>query len=201
MKRSSCCHKRRQARRRQRQLDHDRAHLVGRHLPALLVDDAHVVARHRHAGRAVLDRRLEPDRIAADRPAGLGLPPVVDHRLLEQLLAQITVSGSARSPARTACGISTGPSAGEEFSLRVLFLDGAERGRRREHGDAAVLGDHPPERAGVGRPPACPRRGSRCSRGTAARRRCSCGRPPSRRRRPTTSTRLARRRRDASSTI
>ena len=92
---------RRQARRRQRQLDHDRAHLVGRHLPALLVDDAHVVARHRHAGRAVLDRK---------RPSPTGLPPIaqpvsVCHQwsitgFLSSFSAQITVSGSARSPAR-----------------------------------------------------------------------------------------------------
>ena len=39
----------------------------------------------------------------------------------------------------------------EELALRVFLLDGAERGRRGEHGGAAVLGDHAPERAGVGR--------------------------------------------------
>ena len=35
--------------------------------------------------------------------------------------------------------------------MRVLFLDRTERGRRCEHGGTAVLGDHAPERAGVGR--------------------------------------------------
>ncbi len=39
----------------------------------------------------------------------------------------------------------------EQLALRVFLLDGAERGRRGEHRDAAVLGDHAPERAGVGR--------------------------------------------------
>jgi hypothetical protein len=39
----------------------------------------------------------------------------------------------------------------QKLALRVFFLDGAERGRRREHGGAAVLGDHAPERAGIRR--------------------------------------------------
>ena len=39
----------------------------------------------------------------------------------------------------------------EQLALRVLLLDGAERGRRGEQRDAAVLGDDPPERAGIGR--------------------------------------------------
>ena len=39
----------------------------------------------------------------------------------------------------------------EEFPLRILLLDRAERCRRGEHRDALVLGDHPPERAGIGR--------------------------------------------------
>ena len=58
---------RRQAGRRQRQLDHDRAHLVGRHFVAALVDDADVVAGHRHRRRAVFDRQhAEAHRIAGD---------------------------------------------------------------------------------------------------------------------------------------
>ena len=48
---------RRQAGGRQRQLDDDRAHLAARHFVALLVDDAHVVARHRDGRRAVLHRQ------------------------------------------------------------------------------------------------------------------------------------------------
>ena len=152
MKRSSCCHS------------------VGRHeggsgslttiepiLPAgtslhLLVDDAHVVARHRHGRRAVLHRQhAEADRIAGDRPAGLGLPPVIDHRLLQELLGPFD-------------GRRIGALAGEEqraevrqvvlreqLAVRVFLLDGAERGRRGEHRGALVLGDDAPERARVRR--------------------------------------------------
>ena len=127
------CHKRRQARRRQRQLDHQRAHRAARQLLAAVVDGAHVVARHRHGRRAVLDRKLaEADRIAGDAPAGFGLPPVVDHRLLQQPLGPLH-------------GVGIGALAGEEqraefrqivfremLALGVFLLDGAERGRRRE---------------------------------------------------------------------
>jgi hypothetical protein len=38
----------------------------------------------------------------------------------------------------------------QQLRVRVLSLDGAERGRRRQHGNDAVLGDHAPHRAGIG---------------------------------------------------
>ncbi len=100
----------------------------------------------------MLDRQLpEADRIAGDAPAGLGLPPVVDHRLLQHLF-------------RPVHGRRVGALAGQkqraEFRQivfadqragRVFLLDGAERGRRGEQSDRLVLGDDAPERAGVRR--------------------------------------------------
>ena len=61
------------------------------------------------------------------------------------------VSGSARSPARNSVRNFDRSYLREELALRVFLLDGAERGRRGEHRDALVLGDHAPERAGVRR--------------------------------------------------
>ena len=50
---------------------------------AAFVQHLEGIARHRHRGRAVLDReRSEPERVAGDRPAGLRLPPMVDDRHL-----------------------------------------------------------------------------------------------------------------------
>ncbi len=40
---------------------------------------------------------------------------------------------------------------GDELAVRVFLLDGAEGGRRGEQGRDLVLGDHPPEGAGIGR--------------------------------------------------
>ena len=144
---------RRQARRRQRQLDHDRAHRVGRDLLARLVDDAHVVARHRHRRRAVLDRQhAEADRVAGDRPAGLGLPPMIDHRHLEQLLRPYDACRDRRARRRgTACGISTGRIARRSLPCGSSFLMARNAVGAVNMRDAAVLGDHAPERAGVRR--------------------------------------------------
>ena len=61
------------------------------------------------------------------------------------------VSGSARSPARNSVRNFDRSYLANSLPSRVFLLDGAERGRRGEHGDAPVLGDDAPERAGVGR--------------------------------------------------
>ena len=71
----------------QRQLHHDVAQSAARHLVPGVVQHAHVVAGHRHARRAVLDRQQpQPHGILADRRPRLGLPPVVDDGHAELLL-------------------------------------------------------------------------------------------------------------------
>jgi hypothetical protein len=73
----------------------------GGHRPALVVEHLHVIARHRLGRRAGLDRqRLDAQAVGGDGPAGLGLPPVIDHRHAEDLARPVQVSGSQRSPAR-----------------------------------------------------------------------------------------------------
>ncbi|MEY9610320.1 hypothetical protein ABIF21_003194 [Bradyrhizobium elkanii] len=105
-----------------------------------LVDDVDLIARHRHRGRAVLDRQLaEPDRIAGDAPSGLGLPPVVDDRHLQLLLGPLH-----RRRIGALAGEEQGAEAREivipdELALGVFLLDRAERGRRGEEGDRLVL--------------------------------------------------------------
>ncbi len=122
------------------------------HRMAGLVDDRDLPARHRHGRRAKLDRQdAETDRIGDDRPAGLRLPPVVDHR-------------HAEHPLRPGDRVRIGPLARqkqgvhrrdvvilEERGLRVLLAHGAKGRRRGEEGRDLVLLDHPPEGAGVRR--------------------------------------------------
>ena len=99
---------RRQAGRRQRQLDHDRAHLIGRQRAAGFVDDVDLVAGHCDRRRAVFDRQhAEADRVAGDRPAGLGLPPMVNHRHVEDALGphhRVRVGALAREEQRAEFG-------------------------------------------------------------------------------------------------
>ena len=143
---------RRQAARRQRQLDHDRAHGARRQRLCRLVDHVDLIARHRHRRRAVLDRQhAEPHRIAGDAPAGFGLPPMVDHRHLQLLLGPFhrrRIGALAGQKQRAEFRQIVLP---DEFAVGVFLLDGAERGRRGEERHRLVLGDHPPERAGIRR--------------------------------------------------
>src|SRR6478736_3644442 len=70
---------------RHRQLDADRALDAGLDRFARAVEDLHVVARDGHRRRSRLDRQQpDPLGVAGDRPASLGLPPVVDDRLAER---------------------------------------------------------------------------------------------------------------------
>ena len=69
---------------RQRQAQDDVAFRAGLDVPAGAVDDVEPEAGHRDAGRAGLDRQsVEAAGVGADGPAGLRLPPVVDHRNTE----------------------------------------------------------------------------------------------------------------------
>ena len=133
------------------QLDADGSLVTGGRGVALLVEDPDVVAGHRHRGRAGLDRhRLQTAQVGGDRPAGLGLPPVVDDRDAEPFAGPLV-------------GVGVEPLAGEEeglqgaevvlahqLAVRVLLLDRAVCGGRREHRRDLVVADDPEEGARVG---------------------------------------------------
>src|SRR5689334_3453240 len=112
----------------------------------------HVPARRRHRARARLDRhRIEALEVAADRPAGLGLPPMIYRWYPEHALGPIYsrwIAALAReeqgAEAREVVLL-------QQLAVGVFLLDGAERRRRGEQRDRLVFGDHPPEGAGVGR--------------------------------------------------
>ena len=120
---------------------------------ARLGQDLHVVARHRHRRRAELHRQ-------SSIPAGfaaIAQPVSVCH--------QWSITGTSGLSLRPDDGVGIGPLAGEEqvaqrrevvvrstcVALRILALDRPERRRRGEEALDPVLGDHPPEGAGVGR--------------------------------------------------
>ena len=143
----------RQATGRQREPDRERADLARGHLVVVLAQRAHLVAGHGLRGRAGLHREHpEADAVGGDRPARLGLPPVVDHRHAEVLARpheRVGVAALAGEEERAEP---------REVVLRhvrapgVLLLDRAERGRRREEHVDAVLRDEAPEGAGIRRP-------------------------------------------------
>ena len=116
------------------------------------VDHVDLVARHRHRRRAVLHRQhAEAHRIAGDAPAGLGLPPVIDHRHLQLLLRPFhrrRIGALAGEEQRAEFRQIVLP---DELAVRILLPDGAERGRRGEERHRLVLADDAPERAGIGR--------------------------------------------------
>ena len=143
---------RRQAAGRQRQLDGERARSAGRHGLALVVQHLQVVARQRHRRRAVLDGELtQTDRVAADGPARLGLPPVVDHRHLELCLGPLDGLGVGALAGQEQGAQALQIVLPDELALRILFLDGAEGGRRGEQRRDVVLRDDAPEGTCVGR--------------------------------------------------
>ena len=93
---------------------------------------------------------LEAARTRADRPAGLGLPPVVDHGLLEERgrpRPGVRVEAFAGEEQRVETA--EVPSLGE-LGVRIGLADRAEGGRGGEQGLHPVVGDHPPERARIG---------------------------------------------------
>ena len=135
----------------QRQPDADRALFSGLAPGAVDVQDLHVVAGHRYRRRARLQRKLlHPNRIGGDRPAGLGLPPVVNHRD-----AQLVGSPQIGVGIQALAGLEQIAQrrqivAADVQTVGVLLADGANRGGRAEQHLDAVLGSHPPERTRIG---------------------------------------------------
>ncbi len=129
------------------------------------------------------------------RLATIGQPVSVCH--------QWSTTGMPSSVGRPVVGVRVEPLAGQEERTsgwtgrtpairspsRILLLDRPERGRRGEQHLDAVLGDDPPERAGVGRADrlALVEHGGGAGE-QRARRRCRSGRRPSRHRMPSTTT-------------
>ena len=141
-----------EAPRRHRQADRDRADLPRGHLRVVLAQHAHVVPGDGLRRRARL--HLEPAEahaVGRDRPARLRLPPVVDDRDTEarfRPVQRVGIAALAREEQRAEAAEVVG---GNVAALRILLLDRAERGGRREQHVHAVLGDEPPEGAGVRR--------------------------------------------------
>ncbi len=92
---------------------------------------------------------LDAQRIGGDGPAGLGLPPMVDHRH-----AQLRLGPEQRVGVAALAGEEQGAQRGEivpadEGPFRVLLLDRAKGGGGGEQHRHLVLGDHSPEGARV----------------------------------------------------
>ena len=140
---------------RQRQFDRQRTDFARRelsHIRRFRIEHADIPAGYGPRRRAVLDRKPpDTEAIRGDRPASLGLPPMVDDRDTEMLLGP----GDGRR---------VGPLAGEEqrpevpqiavadqLTVGVFALDRAEGGRRGEEHPHMMLLDDAPEGAGIGR--------------------------------------------------
>src|SRR6185312_17072366 len=109
-------------------------------LMTVCAEDTEIPTRHRLGRGTMLHRKLlEPDTVGCDRPAGLGLPPMIDDGHRELALGPFD-------------GRRIGAFAGEEKraelrhrvladepTVRIFALDGAERRRRGEHHRDAVL--------------------------------------------------------------
>src|SRR6185437_470568 len=110
-----------------------------------LIDDVDRIAGHGHTGRTVTYRQCaEADRVTRDAPPGLGLPPVIEDRNLENLLGPLN-----RRRVRAFAGKEKGTEFRkivfpDQFAFRIFLLDRAEGGGRSEQRDDAVLGYHAP---------------------------------------------------------
>ena len=181
-----------QAARRQRRLEHQHALLArSRLLAGGLVDHLHPVARRRQAGRAPLHRLQLQARHQGDRrPAGLGLPVVVDHRHAQAVgepvrggLVQRLAGQEQPLQARQVA-----PSS----ATRVLLLQHAHAGGRGEHRAHACTSRTAATRCPGRAASAGLRTAARSRRRSADRRRCTNAPPPSPRRRWRTSPAPAR---------
>ena len=139
-----------QAARRQRLLDHHTALLHGAGRLALPVEDLHVETGHRHRGTAGLGgHRLEAVQVGGNGPAGLGLPPVIDHRHRQQVVEPVegrriqALAGQEQRLEATDVVLC------HQLGVRILLLDGAKGGGRGEEALHPILADQSPEGAGI----------------------------------------------------
>ena len=155
--------------------------LPARQRRAVVAEDLHVVAGHRLGRRAGLHgQHPEAHAVGRDGPAGLGLPPVVDHRDPQERLGPKAGVRVQRSPARNRHAEPREVVLAHHPPSRVLPLDGSKCGGRGEEDADPVLLDDPPELARI-------RRAHRLAfvddRRAAVqqrrRRRCTSGRRPS----------------------
>ncbi len=142
---------RRQRAGRHRQLQAQRTLDARAHLLTALVEHPDVVAGHGHARRTGLGGQwFQPPRARADGPAGLGLPPVVDHRDTELVPSPRVGVGVEALAGEEQRAQRRRVVAGQQRGVRVLLADGAHGRRRGEHPRHPVVGDDAPERPGVG---------------------------------------------------
>ncbi len=105
----------------------------------------------RDSGGAGLERhRLEPTQIRRDRPARLGLPPVVDHRAAEHLRRPVVGVGvealtGGEERLQRVDGVLL-----QFLGVRIRLAHSANRRGSGEQCLDAVLGDDPPERTRIG---------------------------------------------------
>ncbi len=135
----------------QRQLDADCALLAGGQLLAHRIEDLDLVAGHAHRRRTGLDRQgLQAAAVGGDRPAGLGLPPVVDDGDAELFVGPVVGVGVQTLPGEVE-GLEVRQVVALDLrAFRVLPLDRANGRRGREHRHRAVFRHDPPEGARIG---------------------------------------------------
>ena len=143
---------RRERARRHGRPDHQRPDGPGGHLVVLVIHDPQVPTRHRARGRAVLDgQKLDADAVGAHGPARFGLPPVVDHRAVQNVLGpfqRVRIAALARQEQRPEM---REVASFEQFRFGIVPADGPEGGRRGEQRGDLVLLDDAPIDAGVRR--------------------------------------------------
>lgn len=105
------------------------------HGMAVSTQHLQVPARHRAGGRAGLDRQgLDAEAVGGDRPARLGLPPVINHRDAELLLRPAQGVGVAAFAGQEERAVLAQIVVADQTPRRVLLANGAEGRRRGEHG-------------------------------------------------------------------
>ena len=146
---------------RQGQFDRDGADLARLYFDRLAdgvgVQHAHIPARHRLCAGAVLDRQLlDAEAVGADRPARLGLPPMIDDRHLQLFLGPLHGRGIGPLAREEQCAKPGEIVFPDQFSVGVLLADRAECCRRGEQHADIMFGDHAPEGARIRGPDRLP---------------------------------------------
>ena len=137
---------------RQRESDGDIAVFAGlRDWFALGIEDGDVVAGHRERGRSRFGGDIgDAPGVRADRPAGFGLPPVVDHRAVQPVIGPVvglrveSLAGQEK-PAQALDVV-----LGQLDQVRVYPADGTDGRGRREQDRHLVVRNDAPERPGIG---------------------------------------------------